>query len=175
MRRLLDRQLRDVDHRAPEPAVHLLRLGLAPRRSRAARRTAGCARLRPSCARVHAGSRRAGSGRWSAPTTLAAVDVEQLFRRRDPLHHRDVRSFVAEEAEVDGERRLRGAGDTDEDEVGVVRGRGPTPSSNRTANSIASIRLKYAELSGGREPGDIVAAIPDTRATASIGWPSRSQ
>ena len=36
----------------------------------------------------------------------------------------------------------------------------PTPSSKRTANSIASIRLKYAELSGGREPGVIVAAMP---------------
>ena len=35
-----------------------------------------------------------------------------------------------------------------------------TPSSKRTANSIASIRLKYAELSGGREPGFIFAAMP---------------
>ena len=47
----------------------------------------------------------------------------------------------------------------------------PTPSSKRTANSIASMRLKYAELSGGREPGVIFAAMPETRATASIGWP----
>jgi len=40
----------------------------------------------------------------------------------------------------------------------------PTPSSKRTANSIASMRLKYAELSGGREPGVIFAAMPETRA-----------
>ena len=50
----------------------------------------------------------------------------------------------------------------------------PTPSSNLTANSIASIRLKYAELSGGRAPGVIFAAIPETFAIDSIGWPSRS-
>jgi hypothetical protein len=51
----------------------------------------------------------------------------------------------------------------------------PTPSSNFTANSIASMRLKYVELSGAREPGVIAAAWPETRRTASIGWPSRSQ
>jgi hypothetical protein len=51
----------------------------------------------------------------------------------------------------------------------------PTPSSNLTANSIASIRLKYVELSGGRAPGVIFAAIPETFAIDSIGWPSRSQ
>jgi hypothetical protein len=44
-----------------------------------------------------------------------------------------------------------------------------------TANSIASIRLKYAELSGGRAPAFIFAAIPDTFAIDSIGCPSRSQ
>jgi hypothetical protein len=38
-----------------------------------------------------------------------------------------------------------------------------------TANSIASMRRKYAGLSGAREPGVIRAACPDTRATASIG------
>ena len=51
----------------------------------------------------------------------------------------------------------------------------PTPSSNLTANSIASIRLKYAELSGGSAPGVIRAAIPETLAIDSIGWPSRSR
>src|SRR5437764_1103498 len=40
----------------------------------------------------------------------------------------------------------------------------PTPSSNLTANSIASIRLKYVELSGAREPGAIAAARPDGQA-----------
>src|SRR6266508_1625892 len=51
----------------------------------------------------------------------------------------------------------------------------PRPSSNFTANSIASIRLKYWESRGGRRPFSIFAAFPDTAATSSIGWPSRSQ
>jgi hypothetical protein len=50
-----------------------------------------------------------------------------------------------------------------------------TPSSYLTANSIAAMRLKYVESSGARAPGVIFAATPATRATASIGWPSRSQ
>ena len=36
------------------------------------------------------------------------------------------------------------------------------PSSNLTANSIAPIRRKYAESSGGRTPGSICAATPET-------------
>jgi hypothetical protein len=44
-----------------------------------------------------------------------------------------------------------------------------------TANSIAATRLKYAESSGIRAPAFIVAARPETRATAWIGCPSRSQ
>ena len=51
----------------------------------------------------------------------------------------------------------------------------PTPSSYFTANSIASIRLKYVESSGARAPGSIRAATPATREIESIGWPSRSQ
>ena len=51
----------------------------------------------------------------------------------------------------------------------------PTPSSYLTANSIADIRRKYASFSGGRAPGFICAAWPETFAIASIGWPSRSQ
>ena len=38
----------------------------------------------------------------------------------------------------------------------------PTPSSNFTANSIAAMRRKYAESSGGRAPGFICAAMPET-------------
>ena len=38
-----------------------------------------------------------------------------------------------------------------------------------------AMRRKYAGVSGAREPGVIRAAWPETRATASIGCPSRSQ
>ena len=51
---------------------------------------------------------------------LAGVDLVQLGRRLDPLHDRHVRGLVAEVAEVDRERRLRGAGDADENDVRLV-------------------------------------------------------
>ena len=120
MCRLLDRQLGDVDDGAAEPAVELLGLRRAPRRSRRARRTGGCGRARPSPrtrARRISASR---SGSIVSPTTLAWSTVEQLGRRRDPFDDGHVRGLVAEVAEVDRERRLRGAGDADEDDVRVV-------------------------------------------------------
>ena len=49
----------------------------------------------------------------------------------------------------------------------------PTPSSYFTANSIASIRLKYVESSGARAPGSMRAATPATREIESIGWPEQ--
>ena len=51
----------------------------------------------------------------------------------------------------------------------------PRPSSYFTANSIAAIRLKYAELSGGRAPGFICAPVPDTLAIDASGGPRMSQ
>ena len=54
------------------------------------------------------------------PTIFACVDVVQLGRRLDPLHDRHVRGLVAEVAEVDRERRLRGARDADEHDVRLV-------------------------------------------------------
>ena len=50
---------------------------------------------------------------------LRLLDREQLCRRLDPLHERHVRRLVAEVAEVDRERRLRGPGHPDEDDVGL--------------------------------------------------------
>jgi len=135
VRRLLDRQLGDVDHGAAELAVELLRLlelvvdlgelgVLAVAARRAHRPHPGAADL-DEPVRVDREADDPG-----------LVDLEQLGRRRDPLNDRDVRSLVTQVAEVDRERRFRRA---------------------------------------RREPGVMVAAWPETRATASIGWPSRSQ
>ena len=54
---------------------------------------------------------------------LGGVDLPELLRRLDPFHDRDVRDLVPEVAEVDRERRLRGAGDPDEDDVRLVEPR----------------------------------------------------
>ncbi len=119
VRRLLDRQLGDVDDGTAEPAVELLRLlellvdlgelGVLPVAARGAHRAHARAPDLDEPVRV---DREADD--------LRPVDLEQLGRRRDPLHDRDVRGLVAEVAEVDRERRLRGAGDADEDDVRVV-------------------------------------------------------
>jgi len=81
---------------------------------------------------------------------------------------------VAEIAEVDRERRLRRAGDADGTTSASSSPR-PTPSSYLTANSIASMRLKYCASSGARTPGSIFAATPATLEIESIGCPRRSQ
>ncbi len=52
-----------------------------------------------------------------SPMIFAGCDLEELGRRVDSLHERHVRRPVAEVAEVDRERRLRGSGDADEHDV----------------------------------------------------------
>ena len=91
----------------------------ARRRSRAARRRrAGCRRAcRARCLRISA--KPLGVDRQA--DDLRRVDLEQRRRRLDALHHGHVRGLVAEVAEVHRERRLRGARDADEDEVGLVQ------------------------------------------------------
>ena len=55
------------------------------------------------------------------PDDLRAVDLEQMPRQLDAPHDRDVRGLVAEVAEVDRERRLRGSRHPDEDDVRLVQ------------------------------------------------------
>src|SRR5438105_9116131 len=52
---------------------------------------------------------------------LRRVDLEERRRRLDALHHRHVGRPVTEVPEVHRERRLRSAGDADEDDVCLVR------------------------------------------------------
>ncbi len=55
------------------------------------------------------------------PTIFSGSISMELGRRLDPLHDRHVRRLLAQVAEVDRERRLRGARDADEDDVGLAQ------------------------------------------------------
>src|ERR1700704_1688750 len=117
MRRLLDRELRDVDDRTAQASVQLLGhlelvVDLLQLRVLAVARTH----------RPHPGAADLGQAvRVDRETDdLALVDLEEARRRLDPLDDRDVRRLVAEVAEVDGERRLRSARDADEHDVRVL-------------------------------------------------------
>ena len=117
---------------------------------------------------------RSRSAAIGEPDDLRRVDLEQLLGKLDPAHDGDVRRLVPEVAEVDRERRLRRA-ETPTRTTSASSSPLPTPSSYLTANSIASMRLKYEESSGARAPGSMRAATPATREIESIGCPRRSQ
>src|SRR3954464_9885530 len=116
-RRLLDREVRYVEHRATEAAVdgaRLVELLVDVQQARVAlvrpshRRDA----VRPDLREALRVDRQ--------PDDLGGVDLEQWARRVDALDDRDVRRLVTEIAEVDRQRRLRGARDADEHDVRLV-------------------------------------------------------
>src|SRR5207248_1039585 len=110
VRRLFDRQLGDLDHRAAEPAVD--RLGVLEL-------LVDLEQLRvvPGGADVaHAGlpDLREPAGLDREPDDLVLRNAEEGGRRLDSADDRDVRGLVAEVAQIHRQRRLRRARDADE-------------------------------------------------------------
>src|SRR5215211_6280565 len=117
-RRLLDRQVRHLDHRAAELPVDVRRVvqllvDLDQRRVLAVAAAEPPRALLTDLGEALRADREADHFRL--------VDLEQRRRRVDSLHDRDVRRLVAQVAQVHRQRRLRRAGDADEDDVGVVQ------------------------------------------------------
>ena len=54
---------------------------------------------------------------------LHGIDLEELLRRFDAFHDRDIRHLVPEVAEIDREGRLGGARDADQHDVRLVEPR----------------------------------------------------
>src|SRR5215217_4980642 len=116
-RRLLDREVGDVDDGAAEAPVHerrLLELLVHLEQLRIALR-------RPHGPRAYVADLREPLGVDGQPDDLLRRRLEELPRRRDSLHDRHVRHLVPEVAQVNRQRRLRGSGDADEDHVRLVQ------------------------------------------------------
>ena len=150
---LLDRAARHVDDRpamlGAEPAGlrHLLAHELRDRHSRSPRpgraAAGGCG-----------GSGPAGSDPWSGRRPAGAWPRAAPAAPGQSGHDRHVRRLDAAVGEIDAGRRLRGAGDADQDDVGLVVVRSSTGRRRGlSAKLMASMRPKYSASSSCCRPG----------------------
>src|SRR4051794_20944208 len=119
MRDLLDGELADLDHRATEPALHLLGVVELLVDLDEARVLAVAAHP----ADALAADLREPLGVDRQPDDLRLIDREEVARWIDPLDERDIPRLVPEIPEVDRKRCLRRARDADEDDVRLVESR----------------------------------------------------
>ena len=88
---------------------------------------------------------------------VRAVDLEELARRLDAAHERNVRRLVALEAEVHRERRLAGPRDADEHDVGLLE-----------PLAVEAVVVLDDELHGG-DAAEVVGVEADRAARREVG------